>query len=295
MNTLIECSSYNYWIQDPNKISQKFYLTFCLYISAILDFTVANELKQKRILNWSAVSSYYSMLHTGRLIIFIVFGDYPTSHSNICKFFNDKQDIKCNWLKNFDSSNDRTNISFDELCEYYEDNLKLKNVREKLRKFGEKFEKARKLRNDSNYESLLIAHEHNHVYVTSSFMHLSKIMISVSRSSVETATKCFHNYIENDNCLNKDRYVYQYFVEKYIDLKIYDRIKENDSFNNGILQTLRPIISSLEDIYSTKQYTFNNSTVTEKFNRLEEKTSMKMFSGKTELMKEFAKKINDLN
>lgn len=186
-----------FWNESEDRKYQKFYMTLCLYISAASDFAVGLDLKDKNQakLNWSTTASYYSIIHSARMICFAAVGDYPTSHALISRFFGEKSCdekkpeifvFKTNWLKPFtNNSCQGAKFTFNDLVEYSEQELKLPKSKEAMQAIGKILDNAQKLRNNSNYDALLMAHEYHHTSVTKGFKILSNI--ETLRINVESA------------------------------------------------------------------------------------------------------------
>lgn len=302
--------SNRYWMQHPEEIAHKFYITLCLYISAVSDFAVGLDLKDGNKLNWSVTASYYSIIHSLRMIIFAAAGDYPTGHGEISKLFNgridpqlgDKIEISyecsCNWLKRFKPefdtiSGNKAKLTLDELALHYNENLHVSNSYEEFQAIGKILRDAKGLREDSNYEALLISHENRHIKVTEYFNILSKVMLDGADICLKVATKCFMNYIENDKSLREDRDAFKYFVEGYVYARIYSPIS-NRIKKESILKRIRKNTSLLEKMFSGQEVMPDEAKAIEKFKQLEKLTSFDIFKEKTYLMRTFGGKIESL-
>ncbi len=70
-----------YWRGDRQP--QRFYVAFCLLMSGLQDWALGQMEKRERNFNWSGTCSYYSLVHIGRLLVFLAVGDFPTSHARL--------------------------------------------------------------------------------------------------------------------------------------------------------------------------------------------------------------------
>lgn len=303
-------SSNQYWTQStektqsPEKIVQKFYVTLCLFISAASDFAVGLDLRDNKKLNWSVTASYYSIVHSTRMIVFAAVGDYPKGHSVLANLFSGGQGISPNWLgewlRRFDTPGferynrvgPRARFTLDELSHYYREELNFHDSDKYFRAIGNIFKNARILRNDSNYESLLIAHEYHHEKVTEYFEKLSQEMSKGAGICLEVAAKCFQSYVENDATLEKNRQAFKYLTERYIQKRIYDSVRERNE--ESILERVKGYVNPLEEIFSGQQQKLEISEVEKRYLQLESWVSLSGFSEKTNMITDFKNKIDTL-
>ena len=296
-----------FWNASHERTAQKFYLTLCLYISAVSDLAVGLDLKDQKKLNWSTTASYYSIVHSARMIIFAAVGDYPTQHNKISDLFtgnpssgrrngSSSYEFSTDWLSKFTKDNAiRSNFKLEDMYSYYEQELKLTNSLKCMQAFGKTLKNAQKLRNDSNYEALLIAHEYEHETVTKYFEDLSKAMSEGAELCLRIATKCFINYVENDPSLeNESRDKFKYFIAKYIEKRIY-KFLENRGVNIIALEKIRNCTEPLETLNDEIKVTKERDEDVEiKFRELENLVSRRLFDRKAKLMNNFNTKIRDL-
>jgi len=62
---------------------------------------------------------------------------------------------------------------------------------------GEVLDKARTLRNDANYEGLLISHEYSHAQVTKSFQRLATSLKDASEEVLLKMIEVFKGFVDN--------------------------------------------------------------------------------------------------
>jgi hypothetical protein len=103
------------------------------------------------------------------------------------------------------------------------------------------------MRNNSNYDALLIAHEWHHIKVTNDFVKLSNSMSDGAKLCLKIAINCFENYIEYDTEIRQTREKIKYLVEKYIVQRLYPSIAERIQDKN-VLYTVRLCTQRLENI-----------------------------------------------
>lgn len=170
-----------YWKQNVQHHDQKFYAAFCLLGAACSDYAVGIDLNNERKLTWAVTASYYALVHCGRLACFIALGDFPTSHLHLKQLFMEGQVAGRTWMgrfKGFLDADDQDiepqrNFSRDDLVAHFPHAV---GIQAQFEEWGQILSKAKDLRNDSNYEGLLIAHEYNHVKVTEALGNLVRVL-----------------------------------------------------------------------------------------------------------------------
>ena len=185
-----------YWENNERNRDQKFYTAFCILVSACSDYATGATLQRDNKLNWACTALYYSLVHAARLISFVETGDFPTSHSELSKLFSGGEFVRKprdTWVK-------RTLQPFAREQGFQveaADHFNLISVPDGIRKYmGDKLEIARKLRNDANYEGLLISHEYNHVKVAESFNRLAFASQLASRMFLPIMISCFKDFLD---------------------------------------------------------------------------------------------------
>lgn len=296
MSIFCDFKTNEYWTQSDEKVSQKFYLTLCLYISEILDFAVGLDLIRQHKLNWSITSSYYSIVHGTRMIIFIPTGDFHTGHSSCGDFFSGTSNLRTNWLEKFDSSvldfdGRMPNFNLSALADYYNNILEMPNPINIFNKIGQIFGQAIKLRNDNNYEAFIIAHEYEHKIITKSLKKLSRLMSFGAEMCLKFATRCLETFIEHDPFLNNYKHGYKYFIETYLNKRIFEPILYRTKKNKFVLRCVIENIKSLINLYSKQSNKPELQTVLSDFNQIENWTSIRNFNKKIDLMRDFKNKI----
>ena len=82
---------FHYWrwndqVQHISKqrLGERVYTCACLLWTALHDRRLGQRLLSQNP-NWSAVCNYYSMVHSLRLFWFVLYGSYPTGHSQLAQ------------------------------------------------------------------------------------------------------------------------------------------------------------------------------------------------------------------
>lgn len=288
-----------FW-NSEHRIPQKFYTVLSIYISANHDYAVGLQLKENGMLNWSATASYYSMIHSVRMLIFIVEGDFPKMHNTYEKLFEAKdgnilnKEIKCDWFNqellddtDVEILHPKTNL--EKITQHYKTKLEFYNFDSHVKEIAKLTPYCKNLRNDCNYEALLIAHEYNHFVVEPAFRDLSNTMSQVALKYLNLALKCFEHYLLYDSSLSTNNLTYQYLTQHYIMSRVIEQLKKKIAHQNIINHLCR--INRIF-IYSG-QNKFSNQVISDA-KRLEEAFSFDIFTGKRSLMNKFKEKIKNL-
>jgi hypothetical protein len=166
---------FDYWRWRPQneqrskeRLGQRLYICSCLLWTALHDRDVATRLVSESP-NSSAIAAYYSMVHALRLVWFVLYGSYPTGHSKMAMCLS--REISDGEAPQFPDwardqfacdANNSSRIARDALEGAIRDGLQRTDLANELPRVGQLFEKAIKLREDSNYESLILAHQYYH-------------------------------------------------------------------------------------------------------------------------------------
>ncbi|MEB3219764.1 MAG: hypothetical protein VKN72_26495 [Nostocales cyanobacterium 94392] len=297
--------SNKFWYEPNNneRIAHRLYVALCLYISAASDFAVGLDLKNSGKLNWSTTASYYSILHSARLIIFLAIGDYPSKngHKSISNLFAGKPNpdradkyYVGDWLEKFANIrfSNVDKFTLDALCHYYEACLQLHHSGILFGSIGKILENAKNLRNNSNYDALLMAHEWHHEQVSDDFVSLSKSMSNGAKLCLEIAGNCFEKYVIYDPIIDDNREKIKYLVKNYIFKRLYPVIEQRiqDKFILGIL---KESTKKFKDLQVQLEISTN---VENELNEFETSFSISRFFNKKSLMDTFkdeAKKLGD--
>lgn len=78
-------------------------------------------------------------------------------------------------------------------------------LRAEFDRFAPILAKFKNLRNDCNYEALLVAHEVNHIRVTPDFDNLVKCADEASKAAVELAVAAYLGHVRSDPCFEAHR------------------------------------------------------------------------------------------
>lgn len=296
MDNINDLTSNQYWNQSTQRKIQKFYIAFCLLNSAIFDYSVGLDLKEQSKLNWSASCFYYSMVHCARLLIFIPFGNFPSGHQEMIKFLTintipSSEKKKFNWLYNFTKDYEfilkfnEYEFSQDILINYYNNNYRDLNFKENINNISQILINSKNLREGSNYEALLIAHENFHGVVERLFENLSSTLSIKSEDILKFSLIVFKKYvIVGDFSFDTDKlksYINLYIQEKLLK-RIVSRIR-NESSKNQIKDLLNSFLypnTADLDISSKAE--------------LESHFSMEQFSLKSRLFQEYFRRIDNL-
>jgi hypothetical protein len=195
----------DYWQTNDSRKDQYFYIAFALLASGVNDYAVGRDLHLARKLNWAASAYYYSMVHASRLVLFLVYGDFPTQHRSLADAFGNGVHRASFWFTEFarsttpapDRSNPNDYKRQEVVYRYEQMGMDRRETDRMFEQWADVLQQAKTLRENSNYESLLIAHEHNHIIVTQAFDRLCKALkICAERVLVDTV-RLFKTTIDN--------------------------------------------------------------------------------------------------
>ena len=156
--------------QDSNiglseqRLGQRVYITACLLWATLHDRRTASQLRLSNP-NWAAVASYYSTVHALRLFWFVVYGSYPTGHAEMARALAGsprRSSARANWGEELGLGRDTAEVTSAALQSAVRDGLNRADLADQMPLVGKAFEAAKELRNDSNYESLVLAHQYVH-------------------------------------------------------------------------------------------------------------------------------------
>ena len=180
-----------YWEHDDASRDQKFYTAFCILASACSDYAVGAELRLHKKLNWACTVLYYSLVHAARLICFVETGDFPTGHNQLGKLFMcGSWRVGNSWVK-------RKLRRLDSPVEPISDFCLAMLPPDNRAHYGQILAKARELRDDANYEGLLISHEYSHVKVTECFGKLATTLKAASEQLLPDAVGVFKTFVDS--------------------------------------------------------------------------------------------------
>lgn len=285
----------NYWRESNKRISQHWYISFCLMMSALQDYLTGLVLQEKNNLSWATTCYYYSMVHTGRLLAFCTIGDYPTRHIDLRNLYRNRP-VRATWLNRFIegglAQTDSVRIDRDALVAaprgLFDELGTSSNLDVRIRSFSRKLDCLAELRTDSNYEPLLIAHEKHHVLVTESFERLVTAASSAASEATSLAVGAYTAYVNASHLLNGHRDSFKLLSNRYVRDRLYMCLLEKIGPNNEAKEKLKSLCKSLRfKIRATAKQL-------EQAEQIEEQINLEQFESKQSLMNEFRNKIRNL-
>jgi hypothetical protein len=301
----IGLSSLGYWNQSQSRVAQRFYVAFCLLMSSVQDYLLGLWESEHHNLNWSATCSYYSLVHGGRLLCFLALGDFPKSHATLRNLLAGANTPRSNerarpdgypfdWLRDFTNTDETRSSSGSSLTsihsdlrkaivEYF-DEVEVVNARCRLDHFGKLLRNAAPLRNDSNYEALLIAHEFDHELVSVAFEKLCKSMSSAAEVSLPFLIDAFNGFRRRDPDFPEDRRPFESFLRVYKEQRIAKAIQRKICDVDSVRAKMEELLALLDVERTDSSY-----------KQIEDWVSVDIFGMKSWLMNEFKSKIKCLS
>lgn len=303
-----------YWMtRDPehrrDRPRQRFYVACCLLMSSVQDWLLGLKEKEGKNFNWSATCSYFAMVHAARLLCFLAHGDFPTSHAAMARFLCGRPGrSSMNWLRDFSLEGieqkclDRQ--AHDDLLEFLQ-RLGIREGQRRLKSFGELLDGGRGLRNDSNYEALLIAHEYHHhgdtplgaqhtryppghhrypVDLTDAFGKLADCMSEAAERGMELGIETFIAFMDCDPSLGRERDALRGFFCEFVVKRVREAIDHKLGGNHRCVAELEKVVDKL---LSSKRIRGDFSDVVRSIHQ-------EVFGLKQSLMARFAGKVDRL-
>lgn len=301
-----------YWHDSQEREAQYLYVAFCELASAMLDYCEGATMRlppsdelhhwgRSRDAayytrqNWAGTVLYYSLVHTARLLVFLACGDFPKGHSPLGLCFDPaKKPVSTDWLAGFlgedtDKRNKTsTRVSFANLLEYWSvPNLDRDVVPEKLARFGKLLAKGKKLREENNYEALLVAHEYRHDALSQSFTSLSDSMEKAAYFALKVACEWLGRALNSGlvNLVKINNSEAQAFFSAHIRRRIQEPIKQWYP-----LQIVEKVALVLVPVIAEESLAYE---LADEVSRLDGHVDWEIFTKKQSLMTQFNKKIDD--
>jgi hypothetical protein len=278
-------------------------------MSIIQDSLLGLKEQSSANLNWSSTCSYYALVHAGRLLTFMSLGDFPTSHVGLRwligiterpprRLPRARDGFPFDWLRGFivEASpgirQNEANLAppspwgyqeFREAMVQYLTYTGVDRAAERLHRFGAVLAAAAELRNDSNYEALLIAHEYEHVTMTSAFERLARDMVAAADSTLPFVEEAFTCFLRSDPDLESDRDGYMAFTREYLVRRLVQAVDRKLVRFDGLKKKLRQAVARIELPATDVDY-----------HHLEHRVSREFFGAKARLMGEFQGRIEKL-
>lgn len=282
--------------QDVRHQDQKFYTAFCLLGSACNDYAVGVDLRREQKLNWAATALYYSLVHCGRLACFVAKGDFPTGHEQLKQLFETEVvELRQNgqsWIGHFrrhlgsGASAIQPQLHFrqDDLLTYFANTGEdANNLRATFSRWGQLLSKAKKLREDSNYEGLLISHEHNHVVVTEALHRLVRRFSDAAETVLPKTILLMKRFLDSSG-RGEPWYAFLNWREErqgpyYLEALLQSRVNDGTVLD-GIEDFLSPLRQIADQHKPLARGVLDN-------------VKIGVFTGKTSLMDAFQNKIQE--
>lgn len=278
-----------FWERDVAGKDQWFYTASCLIEASASNYAVGKFLVLRRVHDWASTAFYYSALYAARLIVFLGDMDFPTGHSKIGSLFDGEAIQDRAWfLSTLEKLNYTTSSRTTFRWETTRTKLLAQGVSEHMadaacRAFHGVLPTATELRNDSSYESLLIAHQYSHKLVTEAFRQLVKHFETLSRGTLQIAATVL---AEIAKAHSRGNY-FRAFLEDSKNREGFYYLEEqlNDRFPPEIVRTTLDLLRPLKEVSRS------DPRLADAFH---ENITIEAFDTKRELMTRFQKDIDSL-
>jgi len=272
-------------------------------------------------LNWASTCFYYSLVHLGRMLVFLPFGDFPRGHNQLGKCLTRVPDeeegspeggdrcrrthVRTDWLKQVapnlfadadegrgrrraseDAELEGVDVEFSPLEYFYASLTVAGDADNTLGWFGQCLKQAKELRENNNYEALLTAHEYAHAVMTEAFRALATTMKGLADNWLGTLGQWFARYLEAStgapwDCAPEGKIG---FAKPFLK----DRVLGPTGVWYGA-ETTRAIEPFMSPITALPAPADRASA-----DHIERRVNFDMFSPKRSLMRGFAKKVGNL-
>lgn len=294
--------SLRYWRATQHKQAQRFYVALCLAIASLQDGFLGSRERRRGNLNWSATISYYSLVHAARFLLFISLGDFPRSHDRLKRFLEGDSDgsgrYPFDWLTKFSGetaglvrwsqpdevftrpADEPSGWHLLGIVESYLRDLIGPDAPKRLHTFGHIFSRAKGLRNEANYEALLIAHEQQH-RITPAFERLAEAMSRAARQIAHPLlAEALLAFIARDSYMSSEQDRYRAFLHDHVRRFVEPELSRKLMPDGGLVLDLRTFLESYRDEGDPVDYQALNFSISEQF-----------FGGKSSLMTRFERSV----
>jgi len=197
-----------YWNSTQTRKAQRLYVSFCELAAAALDYAEGLSLLRRDArrqgaarLNWAGTAFYYSLVRSARFLIFTAVGDFPIKHNQLADAFSKSRSgtVSTDWLRSFAPSPTvryATKVNLEEVVDYWARGASREEMEALFEWFADALSKAKALRNENNYEALLIAHKYQHSYLNDSFKQLANAMEEVAKAALTAVIGSYRRVLQ---------------------------------------------------------------------------------------------------
>lgn len=174
-------------------------------------------------------------------------------------------------------------VSLQDILTFWSTKASWSNADNFLPKLADILTKAKKLREENNYEALLIVHEYQHTLMTDAFPQLAKTIESTCRVVLRNGAAAFRSYLDREisEPVEWPKRTRRAFVKSYVDRRIVKAVAEwFDRAAGDVRELLVPLLEMEE--------------TANEIGRIEQDISLSMFRDKVDLMDDFERRISDL-
>lgn len=185
----------------PSEVEiKKMYELYCQLFTILHDYAVGVELSKTKRLAWAIAANYYSLMHCGRFICLLSGISYPQKHKDLIELFKGKNVKERNREIDF-------NYIVSELRRFSQCN----EIEERLKRLGAILKKIKKLREDSNYEYFIVAHQVEHPFFSSELCDAYEVIKRANEGYISFVLDLYCEYI---NSLPYGKYVAAFLKDR---------------------------------------------------------------------------------
>jgi hypothetical protein len=183
---------------------QDFYENYSFILTITHHKLVAKQLLSKHTHSWGIVSSYYLFMSIARLLCNIGVNDYPREHGDFFRFLKgDKEQ--------FTGEKSKTRKIRSSIIENVSQFLKNQDLDELLKSLGNDLFNLKEVRNYSNYEHFVIAHQFFHRDIFSPLNRFIRRLETKTSFWFNTVLEIFLCYVDN---LTISKQCFSLFIDK---------------------------------------------------------------------------------
>jgi hypothetical protein len=230
--------------------NQKLYTLFCKIETVLYNYAVAKDLRRQNKRTWSMTAYYYTLLHCARTICYMSVEDFPTQHDGFAKFLIGQPCGRItSWLNSTSNHGVRFALSLNNIIESLNSKTgkSEEDITRNLEDLGAELSGTKRMREMSNYEAFIMAHQTAHISVTPS---LNKGLSNIESIVKKEVKVLLEYYIDFINTLNGDvKNTYIEFLKnttpRFAAIKYLDNMLDESKIDKNIRKEVMDLINGI--------------------------------------------------